>query len=152
MSLNHRTGRRRMGLRILSHLPHFTDERPEAPETGGTCPRSSREEMSEPRQDSTHDPSLALQPGPEARTKLSLHKGGRRLLGDPSPLPSQYRLVTLQRRWISRVLAAEGLPCSSGTSHFVKGEVWGKQVYSVGPGSPGDAAPRCTGPAASARR
>ena len=48
---------------------------------GGTCPRSPREAMSEPRLGATQDPSLALQPG------LSLHKVGGRWLCDPSSLP-----------------------------------------------------------------
>ena len=51
-----RSGRR--SLRVLSPLSQFTGER----EMGGTCLRSPREAVSEPRLGATQDPNLALQP------------------------------------------------------------------------------------------
>lgn len=91
--------------------------------------------------------SLSLQPGPEAQTKLSLQRGGRRFTWGPSLLPILSITQWFPDTWHSLRWACAGWREPVGS---VQGKVWGKQVCSVwGEGSRGaqqDVAPGWAGP------
>lgn len=84
---------------------------------GGTCPRSPREAMSEPRLGATQDPNLALQPG------LSLHKVGGRWFVTPPPFSAAPR-GSRETPGIQGAAGCRGLP-ARGAQTLCR-EVWDK--------------------------